>query len=77
MWAEQSVNMLKINSKNLLKILKNNTQLVNNWYSNISQFTHYSSVLLIYTPENIRIPYVFLMFSGGVNKQHRAVMGQC
>ena len=40
--------------------------------------THYSPVLLIYTPplpspEN-RKPLGFLMFSRGIDKQHRAVM---
>ena len=28
---------------------------------------HYSPVLLIYTPENIRKPKGFLMFSGGID----------
>ena len=50
--------------------------------------THFSPVLLFYTPwkhqktfsfsippENIRKPLGFLMFSGGIEKQHRAVMG--
>ena len=37
--------------------------------------THYSPVLLFHTPENIRKPKGFLMFSGGIEKQHRAVMG--
>ena len=27
------------------------------------------------TPENVRKPLGFLMFSGGIEKQHRAVMG--
>ena len=30
-------------------------------------------MLLIYTPEKIRKPKGFLMFAGGVDKQHRAV----
>ena len=34
--------------------------------------THYSPVLLFYTPWK---PLGFLMFSGGIEKQHRAVMG--
>ena len=42
----------------------------------ISQvLTHYSTVLLFYTPENIRKPLRFLTFSGGIEKQHRAVRG--
>ena len=36
--------------------------------------THYSPVLLIYTSENIRKPKGALMFSGEIEKQHRAVM---
>ena len=37
--------------------------------------THYSLVLLIYNPENIIKSQGFLMFSGGIDKQHRTVMG--
>ena len=42
--------------------------------------THYSPVLLFYiyplkTLENIRKLLGFLMFLGGIEKQHRAVMG--
>ena len=37
--------------------------------------THYSPVLLSIPPENIKKPKGFLMFSGGIEKQHRAVMG--
>ena len=37
--------------------------------------TDYSPVLFFYTPENIRKTLGFLMFSGGIEKQHRAVMG--
>ena len=37
--------------------------------------THYSPVLLIYTSEKVRKPLGFLMFSGGIDKQHQAVMG--
>ena len=33
--------------------------------------TLYSAVLLFYTPEKIRIPKGFLMFSWGIEKQHR------
>ena len=36
--------------------------------------THHSPVLLIYTPANVRKPLDFL-FSGGIEKQHRAVIG--
>ena len=32
-------------------------------------------VAFLYPPENIRKPKGFLMFSGGIEKQHRAVMG--
>ena len=32
-------------------------------------------VVCLYRPENIRKPLGFLMFSGGVEKQHQAVMG--
>ena len=38
------------------------------------KLTHYSQVLLFHTPENIRKPLDFLMFSGGIEKQYRAVM---
>ena len=38
-------------------------------------FTHYSLTLLFYTPENIRKPKGFVMFPGGIEKQHRAVTG--
>ena len=46
--------------------------------NNLGQFfllTHYSPMLLFIPPENIRKPNGFLMFSGGIEKQHRAVMG--
>ena len=41
-----------------------------------TELTHYSPELLFYTPWNIRKPKPegFLMFSGGIEKQHRAVM---
>ena len=39
------------------------------------KLTHYSPVLLFYTPENIKKPKFFLMLSGGIEKQHRSVMG--
>ena len=38
------------------------------------RLTYYSPVLLIYTPEKIK-PSGFLIISGGIDKQHRAVMG--
>ena len=38
--------------------------------------THYNPLLLFYTPEKIRKPLCLLMFSGGTEKQHQAVMGQ-
>ena len=38
--------------------------------------THYNRVLLSIPPENTRKPLGFLMFSGDIEKQHRAVMGQ-
>ena len=41
----------------------------------IIHLTHYSPVLLFYTPENIGKPLGFLMFSGGIEKQHWVVMG--
>ena len=41
----------------------------------MDSLTHYSPVLLFYTLENIRKPKRFLLFSGGIEKQHRAVMG--
>ena len=42
----------------------------------IVKLTHYSLVLLSYTPpKNIRKPKDFLMFSGGIEKQHQAEMG--
>ena len=44
------------------------------WKIIICGLTHYSLVLLIYTPENIRKPNGFMMFSGGIDKQRRAVM---
>ena len=39
--------------------------------------SHYSPVLFFYTPENIRKPKGFLdvFGGGGIEKQHRAVMG--
>ena len=37
--------------------------------------THYSPVLLIIFTENIRKPKGFRMFSRGIEKQHRAVVG--
>ena len=37
--------------------------------------THYSPLLLFYTPEKTKKPLCFLMFSGGIEKQQRAVMG--
>ena len=37
--------------------------------------SHYSPMLLIYTPKNTRKPKGFLMFSGSIDKQHQAVMG--
>ena len=40
----------------------------------LANLTHYSLVLLFYTPENIRKHLSFLMFSGGMEKQHWAVM---
>ena len=40
-----------------------------------SHLTHYSPVLPFYTPVNIKKPKGFPMFSGGIEKQHRAVMG--
>ena len=43
----------------------------------IFHLTHYNLVLLIYTLRNIRKHLGFLMFSGGIDKQHRAVMGKC
>ena len=33
------------------------------------------SVAFLYPPQNIRKPLGFLMFSGVIEKQHRAVMG--
>ena len=47
--------------KRSLKILKNHSELEND-------LTHYSLVLL-------SIPKGFLMFSGGIEKQHQAAMG--
>ena len=32
-------------------------------------------MLFFYTPENIKKPLDFLMFSGGIEKQNQAVMG--
>ena len=32
-------------------------------------------MLLINTPENMKIPKGFLMFSGGIDKQHQVAMG--
>ena len=43
------------------------------WFNNI--LTHYSLVCLSIPPENIRKPKGFMMFSGSIDKQHRAVMG--
>ena len=37
--------------------------------------THYSQVFLYITPENIKKPLGFLIFSGVIDMQHRAVMG--
>ena len=33
-----------------------------------------SGVAYLYSPENIRKSISFLMFSGGIDKQHRALM---
>ena len=47
----------------------------------IFQLSPYSPLLLFYAPwkrlpsENIRKPLGLLMFSGGIEKQHRTVMG--
>ena len=47
----------------------------------IFQLSYYSPLFLFYTPwkhlpsENIRKPLGLLMFSGGIEKQHRTVMG--
>ena len=43
--------------------------------NDLTDLTHYSSVLISIPPENIRKPLGFLVFSGGIEKQHRAVMG--
>ena len=43
--------------------------------SSCTGLTHYSSVLLFCTPEKIRKPEGFLIFSGDIEKQHQAVMG--
>ena len=40
----------------------------------VVDMTHYSPVFLSYPPKNIRKPLGFLMFSGGTEKQHRAVI---
>ena len=40
-----------------------------------NNLTHYSPVLLIIPPENIRKTR-FSSFSGAIDKQHRAVMGK-
>ena len=37
--------------------------------------THYSPLLLFYSPEKIRKPLCFLVFSRGIEKQRQAVMG--
>ena len=39
--------------------------------------TDCSSVLLILPPENIRKPKDFAMFTGGTDKQQRAIMSTC
>ena len=36
--------------------------------------THYSLLFLFYTPEKIRKPLCFLMFSWGIEKQQQAIM---
>ena len=41
----------------------------------IKELAHYSPMLLSIPPENIRKPKGFLMFSGGLDKQHWAVIG--
>ena len=42
----------------------------------VTILTHYIPLLLLfYIPENIRKPLVFLTFSGGIKKQHPAVIG--
>ena len=53
--------------KRSLKILKSHSELEND-------LTHYSLVLLSIPLEN-RKPKGFLMFSGGIEKQHQTVMG--
>ena len=40
-----------------------------------SQLIHYIPVLLFYTPRKYQKTLGFLMFSGGIHKRHRAVMG--
>ena len=39
------------------------------------QLAHYCPVLLIYTPWKHQKPKGFLMFLGGIDKQHWTVMG--
>ena len=55
-----------------------------NWFINtyflyflptIVFLTHIESVFSIETPENIRKPYGFLMFSGGPKREHWLNMG--
>ena len=41
----------------------------------LTTLTHYSPVMLIYTPENIKKPKGFLTLSVDIDKQHLAVMG--
>ena len=58
------VALLKMKSCKIKKYLKNYTnQLLEN-LKNKSTLTHYSPVLLIFTPKNIRKPIVFLIFQG-------------
>lgn len=42
----------------------------------LSAVKHYSPVFLIYTPWKHQKPLGFLVFSGAIYKQYRAVMGE-
>ena len=39
------------------------------------KLNHYSLCCFSIPPKNIRKPLGFMLFSGGIEKQHRAVMG--
>ena len=63
---KRTVNLCRLNGVNQIK---QKNCLVN------TKLTHCSPVLLFYAPENIRKPKGFLMFTGGIEKQHWAAMG--